>query len=124
MSLRNRRKYVHVKYLWEDIVANKLSDLEKLVYRSNCLGSDLTITNTGGGNTSSKLLGIDPLTDEQVDILWVKGSGGDLRTVDISGFSSLYLNKFKQLEEIYSRTKVKGPKTPVEDYLVVNQQND
>ena len=118
MSLRNRRKYVHVKYLWEDIVANKLSDLEKLVYRSNCLGSDLTITNTGGGNTSSKLLGIDPLTDEQVDILWVKGSGGDLRTVDISGFSSLYLNKFKQLEEIYSRTEVKGPKTPVEDYLV------
>ena len=91
MSLRNRRKYVHVKYLWEDIVANKLSDLEKLVYRSNCLGSDLTITNTGGGNTSSKLLGIDPLTDEQVDILWVKGSGGDLRTVDSYGFCSLYL---------------------------------
>ena len=98
MSLRNHRKYVHVKYLWEDIVSNKLSDLEKLVYRSNCLGSDLAITNTGGGNTSSKLVEIDPLTKKDQDILWVKGSGGDLRTVDVSGFSSLYLNKFQQLK--------------------------
>ena len=97
MSLRNQRKYVHVKYLWDDLIANKLSELEKLVYRSNCLGSDLTITNTGGGNTSSKLVGIDPLTNEEQDILWVKGSGGDLRTVDVSGFSSLYLNKFQQV---------------------------
>jgi len=118
MSLRNRRKYVHVKYLWEDVVANELSDLEKLVYRSNCLGRDLTITNTGGGNTSSKLVEIDPLTNEEEHILWVKGSGGDLRTVDVSGFSSLYLNKFQQLEEIYLRSEDKGPKTPIEDYLV------
>ena len=71
MSLRNQRKYVYVKYLWEDLVANKLSELEKLVYRSNCLGSDLTITNTGGGNTSSKLVEVDPLTNEEQDILWV-----------------------------------------------------
>ena len=118
MSLRNQQKYVHVKYLWEDLVANKLSELEKLVYRSNCLGSDLTITNTGGGNTSSKLVEIDPLTNEEQNILWVKGSGGDLRTVDVSGFSSLYLNKFQQLEEIYSRSELKGPKTATEDYLV------
>ena len=118
MSLRNHRKYVHVKYLWEDIVSNKLSDLEKLVYRSNCLGSDLAITNTGGGNTSSKLVEIDPLTKKEQDILWVKGSGGDLRTVDLAGFSSLYLNKFQQLEDIYLSSELKGPKTPVEDYLV------
>ena len=118
MSLRNQRKYVYVKYLWEDLVANKLSELEKLVYRSNCLGSDLTITNTGGGNTSSKLVEVDPLTNKEQDILWVKGSGGDLRTVDVSGFSSLYLNKFQQLEEIYSKSELKGPKTATEDYLV------
>ena len=106
MSLRNHREYVYVKYLWDDNVADKLSDLEKLVYRSNCLGSDLTITNTGGGNTSSKLVGIDPLTKLEENILWVKGSGGDLRTIDVAGFSSLYLDKFQKLEEIYSKSDI------------------
>ena len=118
MSLRNHREYVYVKYLWDDNVADTLSDLEKLVYRSNCLGSDLTITNTGGGNTSSKLVGIDPLTKLEENILWVKGSGGDLRTVDVAGFSSLYLDKFQKLEELYSKSELQGPKSPIEDYLV------
>ena len=79
----------HVQYLWDDQRAKALSPLERLVYRSNCLGSDQRITNTGGGNTSSKLAEIDPLTGERVEVLWVKGSGGDLRTSKQENFSSL-----------------------------------
>ena len=60
------------------------------MYRSNTLGTDLTLTNTGGGNTSSKLMEKDPLTGESVEVLWVKGSGGDLRTAKRDGFASLY----------------------------------
>lgn len=64
-----------VNYLWDDAVASKLSPVERLVYRSNILGTDQRITNTGGGNTSSKVMEIDPLTGEKVEVLWVKGSG-------------------------------------------------
>ena len=67
--------YKHVKYLWKDEEADKLSPVENLVYRSNKLGEDQRITNTGGGNTSAKLFEEDPLTGEQVEVLWVKGSG-------------------------------------------------
>ena len=69
-----------VENLWDDAVAEKLDPVGRLVYRSNLLGSDWRITNTGGGNTSSKLKQKDPLTGAVVDVLWVKGSGGDLRT--------------------------------------------
>jgi len=70
----------HVKYLWRDEDAERLTGIDRLVYRSNKLGEDLTLTNTGGGNTSSKLIESDPLTGDPVEVLWVKGSGGDLRT--------------------------------------------
>jgi len=73
-------KYQYVNYLWDDAVASKLDPVERLVYRSNILGSDQRITNTGGGNTSSKIVELDPLTGQSVEVLWVKGSGGDLRT--------------------------------------------
>jgi rhamnose utilization protein RhaD (predicted bifunctional aldolase and dehydrogenase) len=69
-----------VDYLWDDAKANALDPVERLIYRSNLLGSDQRITNTGGGNTSAKLQQTDPLTGEKVEVLWVKGSGGDLRT--------------------------------------------
>src|SRR3712207_5561660 len=69
-----RAEYQHVNNLWQDEVAAGLSPLERLVYRSQLLGSDQRITNTGGGNTSSKLTEIDPLTGEAVEVLWVKGS--------------------------------------------------
>ena len=75
-----RERFAFVGYLWQDEVANKLSGVDRLVYRSNKLGEDLTLTNTGGGNTSSKLRENDPLTGESVEVLWVKGSGGDLRS--------------------------------------------
>jgi rhamnose utilization protein RhaD (predicted bifunctional aldolase and dehydrogenase) len=79
----------YVNYLWDDAVAGRLDDVDRLIYRSNLLGSDQRITNTGGGNTSAKLLQSDPLTGEKVEVLWVKGSGGDLRTSKRENFASL-----------------------------------
>jgi rhamnose utilization protein RhaD (predicted bifunctional aldolase and dehydrogenase) len=79
--------FKHVRDRWENDAADKLSQLERLVYRSNKLGEDLTLTNTGGGNTSSKLIEKDPFTGQDVEVLWIKGSGGDLRTARPEGFS-------------------------------------
>ena len=66
---------------WDPAVADKLDGPELLRYRSNLLGSDLRITNFAGGNTSSKIDEIDPLTGQTVRVLWVKGSGGDLGSI-------------------------------------------
>ena len=87
------KKYTYVNNLWDDAKAESLDQVERLVYRSNLLGQDQRITNTGGGNTSSKLMQQDPLTGEAVEVLWVKGSGGDLRTSKRENFSSLYQSK-------------------------------
>src|SRR6201986_15094 len=78
---------------WDPSVAAKLDGPELLRYRSNLLGSDLRITNFGGGNTSSKTDQIDPLDGEVKKVLWVKGSGGDLGSIKRSGFATLYLDK-------------------------------
>jgi rhamnulose-1-phosphate aldolase/alcohol dehydrogenase len=86
---------------WDDALAAKLSPAELLLYRSNLLGADKRVTNFGGGNTSAKLREKDPLTGELVDVLWVKGSGGDLGTMKLDGFSTLYLEKFLGLEKFY-----------------------
>ena len=104
-----------VRYLWNDEEAGSLSGLDRLVYRSNKLGEDLTLTNTGGGNTSSKLLEKDPLSGDEVEVLWVKGSGGDLRTAKRDGFASLYLDKIRAMKPLYLNNPERGPKTPVED---------
>ena len=102
-----------VKYLWEDQAADALSGVDRLVYRSNRLGDDLPLTNTGGGNTSAKLTETDPLTGESVEVLWVKGSGGDLRTAKRDGFASLYLDKVRRDEAALPRAiPERGPKTP------------
>jgi len=87
--------------LWDDELANHLSEPELLLYRSNLLGSDLRITNFGGGNTSAKISGIDPLTNNAADVLWMKGSGGDLRSMKLDGFATLYLEKLRQLRSLY-----------------------
>ena len=84
-----------VKYLWEQEAADKLSGVDRLVYRSEGLGDDLTLANPGGRNTSSKLADRDPLTGESVEVLWIKGSGGDLPTAKRDGFASLYLDKVR-----------------------------
>jgi rhamnose utilization protein RhaD (predicted bifunctional aldolase and dehydrogenase)/NAD(P)-dependent dehydrogenase (short-subunit alcohol dehydrogenase family) len=86
---------------WDDAVAAKLDAPELLRYRSNLLGSDLRITNFGGGNTSSKLEQIDPLDGKTKQILWVKGSGGDLGSIKRAGFATLYLDKLLALEKVY-----------------------
>ena len=109
------KSFKHVKYLWQDEAVEALSDLDRLVYRSNKLGEDLTLTNTGGGNTSSKLIDQDPLTGEPVEVLWIKGSGGDLRTARRDGFASLYLDKVRAMKSLYLNDTERGPKTKVED---------
>src|SRR5271170_4587959 len=85
---------------WDDAVAARLDGPELLRYRSNLLGSDLRITNFGGGNTSSKLEMVDPLNGQTEDVLWVKGSGGDLGSIKRSGFATLYLDKLQALEKV------------------------
>jgi rhamnose utilization protein RhaD (predicted bifunctional aldolase and dehydrogenase)/NAD(P)-dependent dehydrogenase (short-subunit alcohol dehydrogenase family) len=86
---------------WDASVAATLDEPELLRYRSNLLGSDLRITNFAGGNTSSKIADTDPLTGEPVQVLWVKGSGGDLGSIKRSGFAALYLDKLLALERKY-----------------------
>src|ERR1700761_3812991 len=93
-----------LKYLedrWDDKIASTLDEPELLRYRSNLLGSDLRITNFGGGNNSSKITEIDQLSGEPVEVLWVKGSGGDLGSIKRSGFATLYLDKVLALEKSY-----------------------
>ncbi len=86
---------------WSEDDAEGLSEAQLLKYRSNLLGSDLAVTNFGGGNTSAKITETDPLTGDAVEVLWVKGSGGDLGSIDLFGFSTLYLEKLRQLEGLY-----------------------
>ena len=82
---------------WDAAVAAQLSEPESLRYRSNLLGSDLRITNFGGGNTSAKILQPDPLDGAERRVLWVKGSGGDLGSIKTGGFARLYLEKLLAL---------------------------
>ena len=111
------RSFEYVQYLWRDDEAEQLSGVDRLVYRSNKLGEDLTLTNTGGGNTSSKLTETDPLTEQPVEVLWLKGSGGDLRTAKRDGFASLYLDKVRAMKPRYLGDPDRGPKTPIEDVM-------
>ncbi len=93
--------YAPLPDLWDDAHAAKLDEPDLLLYRSNLLGSDLRITNFGGGNTSAKIDGADPLTGETVEVLWVKGSGGDIGSMKRDGFSTLYLDKLLGLRSVY-----------------------
>ncbi len=113
--------YMHVNYSWDDAKAASLDPVGRLVYRSNILGSDQRITNTGGGNTSSKLTGKDPITGQDVEVLWVKGSGGDLRTAGREFFSSLYQQKLLALQGVYNARSDKGLKSQAEDEMVAMQ---
>jgi rhamnulose-1-phosphate aldolase/alcohol dehydrogenase len=112
------KPYQYVSNLWNDGEAAKLKGMDRLIYRSNQLGSDQRITNTGGGNTSSKLIETDPLTGEAVEVLWVKGSGGDLRTSLRENFSSLYQSKLIGLQKSYAVRGDQGLKSQAEDDMV------
>ncbi|MES2144762.1 MAG: bifunctional rhamnulose-1-phosphate aldolase/short-chain dehydrogenase [Pseudomonadota bacterium] len=87
--------------LWDSSKAKGMTEAEKLLYRSNLLGSDRRITNYGGGNTSAKVMERDPLTGDMVSVLWVKGSGGDVGSIRMDGFATLYMDKLQALRGVY-----------------------
>lgn len=111
-------QHQYVSHLWTDAEVAKLDPVGRLVYRSNQLGADQRITNTGGGNTSSKIVEKDPLTGADTLVLWVKGSGGDLRTSKRDNFSSLYQDKLLGLRQSYAARADKGLKSQAEDDMV------
>ena len=96
-------KFKHVSYLWDEAKAAELAgdEVGLLVYRSNLLGADLRLTNYGGGNTSCKATAKDPLTGKEVEVMWVKGSGGDLGTMKRNGLAALYVDRLRALKNIY-----------------------
>ena len=95
--------FQHVSYLWDETKASELAgdEIALFLYRSNILGTDLRITNFGGGNTSCKTMEHDPLTGELVEVMWVKGSGGDIGTLTRQGIAGLYVNRLRALKKIY-----------------------
>ncbi len=95
--------FKHVKYLWDEQKAAELKgdEVALFLYRSNILGADLRITNYGGGNTSCKTIEKDPLTNEEVEVMWVKGSGGDIGTLTRSGIAGLYTERLRSLKKVY-----------------------
>ena len=108
------------KNLWKDKDAQKLNLSQKLVYRSQLLGADLQVTNFGGGNTSSKLLLKDPLSNKLTKVMLVKGSGGDLGTIKLDGFSSLYMDKFLSLKDKYKGKKFEDDMIPMYPHCFFN----
>ncbi|MCF6114209.1 bifunctional rhamnulose-1-phosphate aldolase/short-chain dehydrogenase [Mesorhizobium muleiense] len=97
----DKRSGTRLANLWNEAQALGMSEPERLVYRSNVLGSDKRVTNYGGGNTSSKIWQKDPLTGESVEVLWVKGSGGDSASIKLDGFATLYMDKLRALKGLY-----------------------
>ncbi|ESZ50003.1 bifunctional rhamnulose-1-phosphate aldolase/short-chain dehydrogenase [Mesorhizobium sp. RSR565B] len=97
----DKRSGSRLANLWDDAKAKGLSEPELLVYRSNTLGSDKRVTNYGGGNTSSKIRQKDPLSGAEVEVLWVKGSGGDSASIKLDGFATLYMDKLQALKGLY-----------------------
>lgn len=95
--------FKHVSYLWDEEKAAALAgdEVALLIYRSNLLGADLRLTNYGGGNTSCKVESVDPLTGKQTEVMWIKGSGGDLGTMKRNGLAALYVERLHSLENIY-----------------------
>ncbi|MGB5667003.1 MAG: bifunctional aldolase/short-chain dehydrogenase [Maribacter sp.] len=99
----NIKTFKHVDYLWDESKAAALGDdqVALFLYRSNILGADLRITNYGGGNTSCKTIEKDPLTNEEVEVMWIKGSGGDIGTLTKAGIAGLYTERLRNLKNIY-----------------------
>jgi rhamnulose-1-phosphate aldolase/alcohol dehydrogenase len=100
-------QFKHVSYLWNDARAAELAgdEVALLIYRSNLLGADLRLTNYGGGNTSCKVMDKDPLTGKEVEVMWIKGSGGDIGTLKKSGLAALYVDRLRSLKNVYRGIK-------------------
>jgi rhamnulose-1-phosphate aldolase/alcohol dehydrogenase len=103
MGVITSTKFKHVSYLWDDAKAASLAgdEVALLIYRFNLLGADLRLTNYGGGNTSCKAMAKDPLTGDATEIMWVKGSGGDLETLKKNGLAALYVDRLRNLINVY-----------------------
>ena len=101
MAVTTKKSAKKIENRWDASKAKGMSEPELLRYRSNLLGSDLTLTNFAGGNTSAKVAMKDPLTGQDVQVLWVKGSGGDLGSMGLDGFSTLYMDKLESLKKLY-----------------------
>jgi rhamnulose-1-phosphate aldolase/alcohol dehydrogenase len=97
------KNYKHVSYLWDEAKAASMANDEValFIYRSNLLGADLRLTNYGGGNTSVKITDKDPLTGKSTEVMWIKGSGGDIGTLKKSGCAALYMDRLLSLEKVY-----------------------
>lgn len=104
MSSQRQNEFKHVSYLWDDNTAASLGEdqVALLICRSNLLGADLRLTNYGGGNTSVKTIEKDPLTGKDTEVMWVKGSGGDLGTLTKKGLAALYVGRLRALENLYT----------------------
>ena len=102
MSVETTR-FKHVSYLWDDAKAAELAgdEVGLLIYRSNLLGADLRLTNYGGGNTSCKASAKDPITGQETEVMWIKGSGGDIGTLKRSGLAALYVERLRSLKNVY-----------------------
>lgn len=103
LEATTKTEFKHVSYLWDEAEAEKLAgdEVGLLIYRSNLLGADLRLTNYGGGNTSCKVMAKDPLTGQETEVMWVKGSGGDLGTLKRSGLAALYVDRLRSLKNVY-----------------------
>jgi rhamnulose-1-phosphate aldolase/alcohol dehydrogenase len=103
MNMSVTTTFKHVSYLWDEEKAAALAgdEVGLLIYRSNLLGADLRLTNYGGGNTSCKVFSKDPLTGEETEVMWVKGSGGDLGTLKRGGLAALYVERLQRLKSVY-----------------------
>ena len=97
------KQFKHVSYLWDESKAALLKgdEVGLLIYRSNLLGADLRLTNYGGGNTSCKAMAADPITGKETEVMWIKGSGGDIGTLKRSGLAALYVDRFRSLTNVY-----------------------
>lgn len=103
MSSNVTTQFKHVSYLWDEKKAKALEgdEVGLLIYRSNILGADLRLTNYGGGNTSCKAMAKDPLTGKETEVMWVKGSGGDIGTLTRGGLAALYVDRLRALKNVY-----------------------
>ncbi|MDB5193447.1 MAG: bifunctional aldolase/short-chain dehydrogenase [Segetibacter sp.] len=103
MGVTTSTSFKHVSYLWDEEKAAQLAgdEVGLLIYRSNLLGADLRLTNYGGGNTSCKAMAKNPLTGEETEVMWVKGSGGDIGTLKRSGLAALYVDRLRNLKKVY-----------------------
>jgi rhamnulose-1-phosphate aldolase/alcohol dehydrogenase len=116
--------FKHVNYLWDSAVASTLTnEVDLFIYRSNLLGSDLRLTNYAGGNTSCKLQEVNPLTGIQEEVMWVKGSGGDIGTLTKKGCASLYTAKLHQLKNNYKGLAYEDEMVALFNYCLHNLQS-